>query len=233
MVAPFPEERPEAPIADRYVFQSYFQREKYLPLIGIPPEHGVLIRGAFDASEFQHNPLPHMPGKPFIVGKLCRAYNTDGQPALEKYPADLWAQYARISHPIHARVMGWGPEIEEKCGPPPSWAEVLPQGAETVQQFLESIHCLVPGIGCCLENWPRIGLEASAVGTPVIAENRGGWKNMLSSLAMAATVDEQAWKVAAIAYGHKVYGMSVDWGSRLHQESIARSWLDLFRELAA
>ena len=233
MVAPFPEERPESPLADRYVFQSQFQRDRYLPLIGIPLEHSVLIRGAFDPSEFQRNPLPHAPDTSFIVGKLCRAYNCDGAAAPEKYPADLWKQYARIPYPIHARVMGWGPEIEAKCGPPPAWAEVLPQGAETTQQFLESIHCLVPGVGCCLENWPRIALEADAVGVPIIAEKRGGWTEILEPYSQADNANHQAFLVAAIARGYRDFGRIGDWGGLVQQQIVLDKWLGLFQEFAA
>jgi glycosyltransferase involved in cell wall biosynthesis len=33
--------------------------------------------------------------------------------------------------------------------------------------------------GQAVENWPRVGLEAMAAGVPVIADNRGGWREMI------------------------------------------------------
>jgi hypothetical protein len=107
-----------------------------------------LIHGAFDAAEFPYDPRPHTAGASFVVGRLSRAADpTTGKPAIDKYPADLWAQYAAIPYrPLKARVMGWSAAIERHCGPPPDWAEVLPAGAESSQKFLAKLHALVPGL---------------------------------------------------------------------------------------
>jgi hypothetical protein len=238
MCAPYREEQYGHPIADRYVFQSYYQRDKLLPALGLPEGSYQVIRGAFDAGEFKYNPKPHKPGEAFAVGKLAShgymtAVNPDGTHThgarLDKWPADLWAQYAAIPYrPLKARVMGWCEAVEAKCGPPPEWAEVLPQGAETTQQFLESIHCLVPGIGCCPENWPRIGLEAEAVGAAILAEYKGGWIEMLQPWQLAATVEEQAVRVAQLAHIE-----IVTVARNYDQSDITQQWLSLFAELSA
>ena len=247
MLAPYLEEKYGQPIADLYVFQSIYQRDQLLPALGLPEGCYRMIRGAFDASEFKHNPKPHKPGEPFVVGKLASGgyrleTNADGShdavARLDKWPADLWAQYARIPYaPLRARVMGWTAEVQEKCGPPPPWAEALPQGAETTQQFLESIHCLLPGLGCCAENWPRIALEARAVGVPIIAENKGGWKEILTGSgwandALVTDAEQQAFRVAAIAHGYDA-PIAYDFGSDSVQNEVGKAWLELFEELSA
>jgi glycosyltransferase involved in cell wall biosynthesis len=109
--------------------------------------------------------------QPFVVGRISRA-------AVSKFPDNLWEMFERIPD-RRVRVLGWSPEVEARCGPPPAWAEVLPPGAESVPDFLRSLHCLVQVNGGDRENWPRVGLEAMAAGVPVIAENQWGWPEMI------------------------------------------------------
>jgi hypothetical protein len=177
---------------DHYVFQSNYQADQIIPQLRRygDPQYSI-IRGAFDLGEFPFIPLPHRQRECFVVGRLSRK-------GPDKFPADLWEQYAKVPHPIKARVMGWSNEIQVKCGPPPRWAEVLPEGAETAQEFLGKLHCLVPGIGGTPENWPRVGLEAMAAGVPIVAENKGGWVEMLHHLAQHK--NHQAFLIAELAY---------------------------------
>jgi hypothetical protein len=191
---PFPDEQlwhKVCGMMDAYVYQSTYQAAQMMPLVQnwckrgnqpYLPDRCHQIRGAFDVEEFPFGPKPVVEGEPFVIGRLSRSVGKPANhPALEKYPIDIWSQYAairaRIPH-LKARVMGWNAGIEDKCGPPPEWAEVLPDCAETVQEFLASLHCLVPGIGCCTENWPRVGLEAMAAGVPLVVEAKGGWPEM-------------------------------------------------------
>lgn len=190
----FPDERLWTRVCgqmDAYVFQSTYQAAQMSPLIEFDcknndhpfePERFHQIRGAFDTAEFPFRPKPIVEAEPFVIGRLSRSLGRPGNvPAVEKYPADLWAQYGAIRRRIpgmRARVMGWNEGIEQKCGKPPEWAEVLPDCAETSQEFLQSLHCLVPGIGCCKENWPRVGLEAMSAGVPIVVEAKGGWPEM-------------------------------------------------------
>jgi glycosyltransferase involved in cell wall biosynthesis len=80
-----------------------------------------------------------------------------------------------------ARLMGWSDRIQAKLGPAPGWCEVLPVGAESAQQFLSSLDCLLSVNGGARENWPRIGLEAMAAGVPVITQDAWGWREMVQS----------------------------------------------------
>ncbi len=223
---------------DAYVYQSTYQAAQMTPLIEKQckagrhpylPERFHQIRGAFDVEEFPFRPKPVVEGEPFVIGRLSRSSGNPSKiPALEKYPADLWRQYAAIKERIpslHARVMGWNAGIEEKCGPAPEWAETLPDASESVQEFLGSLHCLVPGIGCCKENWPRVGLEAMAAGVPLVVEAKGGWPEMAydkcSVPDRAAQVNCVAWM--AEAPGHS-FAASIARGRVIEHADPARIW---------
>jgi hypothetical protein len=160
---------------DRYVFKSAYQRSELQPQLakfGARPEQCHLIRGAFSCDEFPFRPLAHEPGTPFVLGRISRA-------APDKYARNTWAIYAKVPHPVKARVMGWSRPVEQKLGGPPRWAECLPAGAETPQQFFGSLHGMLQVNGGDAENWPRSGLEAMASGVPIVAQNRWGWREMI------------------------------------------------------
>ena len=177
---------------DAYVFQSDYQQAQLSSLIEnqctagaqpFYPDRFHRIPGAFDCSEFPFRPRERSPGGPFVIGRLSRSIGRpSGEVAVRKYPRDLWQQYRAIKAVVpelEARVMGWNAGLEERLGTPPEWVECLPDGAETSQEFLASLHCMVPGIGCIAENWPRVGLEAMATGVPLVVEDKGGWTEML------------------------------------------------------
>jgi len=198
----FPEERRQCqrngPF-DAYVFQSRYQKVQLLPQLaklGVAESQCHLIRGAFCAHEFPFRPLAHKPGTPLVVGRISRA-------AEDKFSAATWPVYRRIPHPIRARVMAWDDRLVGKLGPPPAWAECLPAGAETPQEFLSKLHCMVQLNGSAEENWPRSGLEAMASGVPVVAQNRWGWPEMIrqgQTGFLADTHDEVAYYAARLAY---------------------------------
>lgn len=64
----------------------------------------------------------------------------------------------------------------------------MPAKSESAETFLWSLHCMCQVGGDDLaepracENWPRVGLEAMAVGVPIVAEHRGGWPEMVTHL---------------------------------------------------
>jgi hypothetical protein len=160
---------------ERYVFQSRYQQEQLLPALaryGVQSEQCRIIRGAFCADEFPFRPRQHDAGTPLVLGRISRA-------APDKFSAETWSIYGRIRYPIRARVLGWEAAVQQKLGPPPGWAECLAPGAESPPQFLQSLHVMVQVGGQAVENWPRSGLEAMASGVPIVAENRGGWPEMI------------------------------------------------------
>jgi hypothetical protein len=160
---------------DHYVFQSEFQRDELAPRLqpdGYRPAQGHLIRGAFDIEEFPFRPLAHAADAPFVVGRISR-------PDPDKFHRNTWSMYAAISPLVRARAMAWDRRIEAKLGPPPPWAECRPAAAESPQEFLGRLHCMIQVNGGARENWPRSGLEAMATGVPIVAQNAWGWREML------------------------------------------------------
>ena len=161
-------------VLDRYVFQSNYQKAELEPQLrkfGYRDAQGRLIRGAFDYDEFPFRPRVRRPGQEFVVGRLSR-------PAADKFHPETWSIYGALPN-VRARILGWGPEVQQALGAPPDWAEVLAPGAESPQQFLASLHALVMPGGRAVENWPRAGLEAMAAGVPIVTDRRGGWLEMI------------------------------------------------------
>ncbi len=160
---------------DAYVFQSNYQRgvlEPHLAKYGYQPRQGHTIRGAFDLDAFPFNPNEN--ASIFTIGRLSRL-------AVDKFSRDTWQVYQQIADrtPTAARVMAWQRRLGRAVGHPPDWVETLGPCAESPQEFLSSLSCLVQLNGTAVENWPRVGLEAMATGVPIIADNRGGWCEML------------------------------------------------------
>jgi hypothetical protein len=189
---------------DRYVFQSTSQRDWLAPELsqfGVKPRHCCVIRGAFDWNELKYRPRPR-PGA-FVVGRLSR-------PDVFKFSRYNWTILDKARHEIpglQARVMGWHKRVEEHAGKPPAWAEAMPAKTEPAEKFLHSLHCLCQVGGDCwdeprsAENWPRVGLEAMATGVPIVAEQRGGWTEMIEhgeTGLLGHTIDEIASHVAQI-----------------------------------
>lgn len=160
---------------DHYVFQTDHQRSQLVPGLhryGFQDDRASVIRGAFAVDDFPFCPLPHRPRTPFVVGRISR-------PDPDKFSAETWSVYARIPHPLRARVMAWDRCVEQKLGPPPGWAQCLPVNREPPQVFFGALHCMVQLNGGAGENWPRSGLEAMACGVPLVVENRWGWREMV------------------------------------------------------
>jgi glycosyltransferase involved in cell wall biosynthesis len=160
---------------DRHVFQSRYQYDQLVPQLrrfGYCDHHGAIIRGAFDVSEFPLRPLPHHRGNALVVGHI-------GRPAPDKLCRGFWQLLSTIEQPVRVRVLGWQPELAAVLGAPPPWAECLPAGAVGVGEFLRTVHVLVQLGGGAIENWPRVGLEAMAAGVPIVADNQGGWCELI------------------------------------------------------
>ncbi len=220
---------------DRYVFHCEHQRAHIVPQLrkyDYTDDQGVIIRGAFELDDFPFEPLKHEQGTRFIAGRLSRC-------GADKFPADLWDQYVRIPYPTSVRVMGWNSELQQRCGLAPKWVELLPECTESSRAFLGSLHALVPGVDCCTENWPRIGLEALAAGVPIVAEAKGGWCEMIDN-GSGVLVDgyyRQAYEVARLAYDeqHRM-GVILEGRKRVEEladpEGIWAAWKQTFEELS-
>lgn len=220
-----------------YVFQSNYQRREIEPTLaewGYAPAMGHLIRGAFDVDDFPYRPRLHAPGEPFFVGRVSRA-------APDKFNRDTWSIARQINYrPLRARVMGWNREVEAKVGVPPSFAQTLPERAETTQEFLSSLHCLLHVTGGSRENWPRIGLEAMAAGVPIVAERNYGWPEMVvdgKTGHLGEGFHEWAHWPARMAWDEE-YRLRLAGNARARVEAlscpevIGRQWIKLFESVS-
>ena len=84
------------------------------------------------------------------------------------------------------------------------WDIFVKPMAISVQQFLSTLHCLLPVNGGARENWPRAGLEAMAVGVPIVAQNDWGWREMIEHGVtgfLGSNDCELAHYAACLAYG--------------------------------
>jgi glycosyltransferase involved in cell wall biosynthesis len=223
---------------DRHVFQSCYQRDQLVPQLrrwGFSESAGRVIHGVIDAGEFPPAPRPHAAGEAFVVGRISRA-----EP--EKFPRNLWQVYARVPHPLQARVLGWSAAIESRLGPVPSWAECFPAGSLAPAGFLPTLHAMVPGGGEALENWPRVGLEAMAAGVPLVVPAEGGWTEMLrhgQNGYLCSGDDETAYYTARLAYDEP-HRLAIARQAReallddlAEPAGLTRAWQELLESLAS
>lgn len=161
---------------DAFVFQSEFQRgqlEPQLAEFGYKPAQGHLIRGAFDADDWPFSPRPHASGEPFVVGRAAR-------PDQDKWSSNTWPIYGHIQYANkRALMLGMDERTHKKLGPPPPWADCLQPLAIPAQDYFRQLHCTLPVNGGARENWPRAGLEAMALGVPIVTQNEWGWREMI------------------------------------------------------
>ncbi len=219
----FPDERratQEHGPADAYVFQSRFQQqmlEPELAKLGYRPEQGHLIRGAFALDEFPFNPRRHQPGTEFVVGRLAR-------PDLDKWSSNTWPIYGAVPYAHRkALVMGWNERLGTKLGKPPVWATCLKPQAIPAQEFLVRCHVLMPINGGARENWPRAGLEAMAIGVPIVTQNQWGWREMIRHGVTGFLCDndqELAYYAAHLAYDERKR-LTMAEAARAHVEKLA------------
>ncbi len=224
-------------LPDAFVFQSEFQRSQIEPQLaefGYRAATGHLIRGAFDLRAWRFRPRPHGPGEPFVVGRMAR-------PDLDKWSRDTWAVYGRIQYRNRwARLLGVDSRTQAKLGPAPEWAQCLGPMAMPVPEFLASLHCLLPLNGGARENWPRAGLEAMAVGVPIVAENQWGWREMIEHGVTGFLGDcqeELAHYAAVLAYDEELRREMIRKARKRLEKKLAnpevlwRGWRKLFRSL--
>lgn len=196
-------------------------------------ERQPIIPGAFEFDAIQHKPA--IRNGSFVVGKLAR-------PSRTKWPADLWVVLSKAREAartdLKALCMAWNEEIECRLGRPPSWASCHPPVSMTPSTFLHQCHALYCA-GSEVENWPRVGLEAMAAGVPIIADNAGGWVDMIehgetgylvnSSLEAVDTLitlaTNEVKRASIIQNSYDRLGVLAD------SLSIHSSWLNLFNSL--
>ena len=236
----FPEERlhyRKCGPFERHVFQSRYQHDQLVPQLrkfGYDDARGRIIRGALALEEFPFRPLPHPPESMFTVGRISRA-------AIDKYSPRTWEILAKIPHPIRARLLGFDEEIRRRLGPTPRWAECLAPGSQAPREFLATLHAMVHAGGRATENWPRVGLEAMAAGVPVVADHRGGWREMIrhgQTGYLCENDDQFAYYTARLAYDEEHRQQIVRQARReleqrlANPETIWEQWKELLEGLA-
>lgn len=222
---------------DAFVFQSEFQKaelEPQLERFGYEPKQGHLIRGAFDFHEFEFNPRLHAKGDVFVVGRMAR-------PDLDKWSSNTWPIYSSIQYANkRALMLGMDDRLHQKLGPPPLFADCLKPNSIGVNQFLRTLHCLLPINGGARENWPRAGLEAMAAGVPIVAQNEWGWREMIvhGETGFLANDDCELAHFAAMLAHDETLRMRIAMNARRRLKSeladedrIWRAWRRLFEGL--
>lgn len=217
-------------------FQSQYQKDQLWPQYA---EWGVkryaIIRGAFDPSDFPFSPRPHMAGEPFYVGRLARAARSKWSPHI--FPILKAVRDRGID--VRFLGMAWTDDLSQWLGEPPEWAECLPENSITSQEFLARCHCLICPNASDKENCPRVGLEAMAAGVPVIADNLGGWPEMIvhgSTGLLCGTTRDYVDNIAWMANEHELrIGIAEcahgDVSVLICPHVIGREWMELFESL--
>ena len=195
------------------------------------PDEWVLHSGS---EEFKFAPRPHAPGEVFVVGRMAR-------PDMDKWSSNTWSIYSAIQYANkRALMLGMDDRTHGKLGAPPIFADCLKPMAISVQQFLSTLHCLLPVNGGARENWPRAGLEAMAAGVPIVAQNDWGWREMIEHGVtgfLGSNDCELAHYAACLAYDEElrqriVHAARERLVSELASpETIWKSWKQLFRSV--
>jgi glycosyltransferase involved in cell wall biosynthesis len=225
---------------DAYVMQSAFQLQTLQPMLaaaGVPAERLHLIRGAFLAEDFPFNPCHRQ--DVFSFGRLSR-------PDPRKFIADWWdfcnAVRERIGTgpvSVACRTMGWDANVARKCGPPPAWCEAMPKCEEPIAEFLGTLDVLVQ-LGDVDENWPRVGLEAIAAGVPIVADRRGGWREMIEHGRTGFLVGDRAEVIECVTRLFEDEPLRLEIATRARRELVENladeeliwdQWRDLFEAI--
>lgn len=156
---------------DRFIYQTARVKEQLTGQLkkANSETKGYLIRPYFDASEFTFNG-----DKERDRFRFCRINREDAA----KFHRNFWWLPETFVAPQlkEGHVLGWNDQIEAKVGKPPEYVTAERAGARDVKEVWAKSHVLLHWADPSqTENLPRIGFEAMATGTVIIADNRGGW----------------------------------------------------------
>jgi hypothetical protein len=216
-------------------FQSDYQKEQLWPDY---EKWGVSqyakIYGAFDDRAFPYQYQTRQ--KRFVIGKLSR-------PCRTKWPTELFTivEELRRKHHVRAELLAqaWCEDLEARLGKPPEWAHCYDTNHIKPSDFMGECHALMCLNGGDIENWPRVGLEAMASGVPIVAENAGGWPEMLGEKGgiLVNSAGEAVQAFAKLADNELYRRDCAENGlARLHEiasaDSIGTQWEKLFDNIA-
>jgi glycosyltransferase involved in cell wall biosynthesis len=95
--------------------------------------------------------------------------------------------------------MAWDKDIEFACGTPPSYAKCLPADSLLSRDFMSQIDLLICPNWAAIENWPRVGLEAMHSGVPILADDAGGWREMVDPRCLVSRTQDYADAIVRLA----------------------------------
>ncbi len=123
----------------------------------------------FHADEFTYH--DRRPQDKFRFGRISRGDS-------DKYNIrQLWI-YETMTAPVlkEGLILGWDVRAEEKFGRrPDEYIRTLPEGGIRQAEFYETCEAVILTTDT-FENLPRVGLEAMASGSVLVADRRGGWE---------------------------------------------------------
>lgn len=99
----------------------------------------------------------------------------------DKFAANTLHIYEYIVSPKQKRghFLGFNDELIKKIGRPHPWITTYEnQRLLPVKDFYRKVDFIVQPMDT-MENLPRIGFEAMVTGTPLVVDNRGGWKHLV------------------------------------------------------
>lgn len=228
----------ERGLIDRFIYQTSRVREHVGPMLREinPAFRSSVVRPYFDASTFKFTPDP--PDDRF---RFCKVSRED----IHKYhPSTLWL-YENMTAPVlkEGHLLGWDPEKMPDIagGNLPEWIKGYRAGQVDPQDLYARCHALIHfARPSQTENLPRVGFEAMATGTIIVADNRGGWTDQVidgTTGWLCDTDREFSYKASRVAHEKKErIEMAKQARVRLEDlwglEAACSSWESFFREAA-
>lgn len=156
---------------------SLYQRPQILE------DHKKKLQALGSKGEFIHF-VPYF--HPFDLQFKCEEQEFTNIGRISRQDSDKFAKntlhiYEYIVSPKWKRghFLGFSGNSKKKIGAPYDWIKTYPDhNYLPVRKFYNLVDFIVQPTDTN-ENWPRIGFEAMHTGTPLVVDNRGGWKYMI------------------------------------------------------
>lgn len=164
-------------LIDVFIYQTRRAQMLMEPtLLDLNPKYlAMLVTPYFDTSEF-----PFIPDKPLDRFRFCKISRADPG---KYHQANRWVFETMVAPQLkEGHLLGWCAERMPAAagGLMPYWITCEPPGARPVQEIYAKSHALIHFAAANqTENLPRVGFEAMASGTVVVADSRGGWVNQV------------------------------------------------------
>ena len=140
--------------------------------------------------DFVRIPLPRMDKGQLTVGRVSRD-------VLEKHdPQDVTLYRMLAARGVRVRILGGrclGPWLGAEAG-----IELLPAGAEPVEEFLAGLDIFFYRTGTFSEPYGRVVLEAMAAGLPVVVAANGGYAEQIRQGQDGLLVSDQNEAIVAL-----------------------------------